>query len=34
MRASLQCDIEMVDVRLEKDAILPKNAGLRVRFCA
>lgn len=32
MRASLQCDIEMVDVRLEKDAILPKNAGLKGAF--
>ena len=29
MRASLQCDIELSDVRLPKDAILPKHPGLK-----
>lgn len=32
MRASIQCDIRMDNVRLAADAILPKNAGLRGPF--
>ena len=32
MRASIQCDIELVDVRLPADAILPNGAGLRAPF--
>ncbi|MCC9146708.1 MULTISPECIES: acyl-CoA dehydrogenase family protein [unclassified Arthrobacter] len=32
MRASIQCDIELSDVRLEQDAILPHNPGLRGPF--
>lgn len=32
MRASLQCTIEMTDVRLPEDALLPKNPGLRGPF--
>ena len=32
MRASLQCDIEMKDVRLPADAIMPNNPGLRGPF--
>lgn len=32
MRASLQCDIRMEEVRLPADAILPENPGLRGPF--
>ncbi|WP_125777117.1 acyl-CoA dehydrogenase family protein [Antribacter gilvus] len=32
MRASIQCDIELTDVRLPEDAILPHNPGLRGPF--
>ncbi|MDR8018183.1 acyl-CoA dehydrogenase family protein [Nesterenkonia aerolata] len=32
MRASLQCDIELTDVRLPAEAILPENPGLRGPF--
>ena len=32
MRASIQCDIRMDNVRLAADAILPNNAGLRGPF--
>jgi len=32
MRASVQCEIELVDVRLPGDAILPKAKGLRGPF--
>lgn len=32
MRASLQCDIRMDEVRLPSDAILPENPGLRGPF--
>jgi glutaryl-CoA dehydrogenase len=32
MRASIQCDIELRDVRLPADAILPKAKGLRAPF--
>lgn len=32
MRASLQCDIELADVRLPAEAILPENPGLRGPF--
>ncbi|WP_030013838.1 acyl-CoA dehydrogenase family protein [Curtobacterium sp. S6] len=32
MRASLQCTVEMTDVRLPDDALLPKNPGLRGPF--
>ena len=32
MRASIQCDIELTDVRLGQDAILPHNPGLRGPF--
>ncbi|EXF25704.1 acyl-CoA dehydrogenase [Nesterenkonia sp. AN1] len=32
MRASIQCDITMEDVRLPADAILPENPGLRGPF--
>jgi glutaryl-CoA dehydrogenase len=32
MRASIQCDIELVDVRLPADAILPGSRGLRSPF--
>ncbi|HEY1530259.1 MAG TPA: acyl-CoA dehydrogenase family protein [Galbitalea sp.] len=32
MRASIQCDIELRDVRLPADAILPKAKGLRAAF--
>ena len=32
MRASIQCDIELVDVRLPEDAILPGAIGLRGPF--
>src|SRR6478609_9001335 len=32
MRASIQCDIELVDVRLPEDAVLPGALGLRGPF--
>jgi glutaryl-CoA dehydrogenase len=32
MRASIQCDIELVDVRLPADAILPGARGIRAAF--
>jgi glutaryl-CoA dehydrogenase len=32
MRASIQCDIELLDVRLPADAILPASRGLRSPF--
>ncbi len=32
MRASIQCDIELHDVRLPADAILPNGKGLRAAF--
>ena len=32
MRASIQCDIELTDVRLPADAVLPKAKGLRGPF--
>jgi glutaryl-CoA dehydrogenase len=32
MRASIQCDIELADVRLPADAILPNGGGLRAAF--
>lgn len=32
MRASIQCEIHMANVRLEGDAILPKNPGLKGPF--
>jgi glutaryl-CoA dehydrogenase len=32
MRASIQCDIDLVDVRLPADAILPESRGLRSPF--
>ncbi|MEE6287326.1 acyl-CoA dehydrogenase family protein [Georgenia sp. MJ173] len=32
MRASVQCDIELVDVRLPLDAVLPLSEGLRAPF--
>ena len=32
MRASIQCDIEMTDVRLPAEAMLPKAKGLRGPF--
>jgi glutaryl-CoA dehydrogenase len=32
MRASIQCDVELIDVRLPADAILPNAKGLRAAF--
>jgi glutaryl-CoA dehydrogenase len=32
MRASIQCDIDLVDVRLPADAVLPKATGLKGPF--